>query len=147
MPSWVTDSIAVGGAGITPEIWPDLAAKHRFTAVLSLREEFQDVFGPPFPQAYLWLPVPDHSEPPPEQLLIGAHFIDAAVQANQRVLVHCKMSIGRSPTMVAAYLIWRGSPIAEAIGTVTRAGDMVITRPVVSRATLERFAAYFARTA
>jgi protein-tyrosine phosphatase len=145
MPSWVTDSVAVGGAGIMPETWPDLVAKYRFTAVLSLRGEFQDAFGPPFPQAYLWLPVPDHTEPPPEQLLIGAQFIDAAVQSKQRVLVHCKMGIGRSPTMVAAYLVWRGSPIDDAIETVTRAADMIITRPVVSRLTLEKFTAYLTR--
>jgi hypothetical protein len=66
MPHWITDQIAIGGAGITPETWPDLVARHRFTAVLSLREEYQDVFCPPPPQAYLWLPVPDHSEPSPD---------------------------------------------------------------------------------
>ncbi len=145
MPNWITDQIAVGGAGITPETWPDLVAKHQFSAVLSLRGEFQDMFGPPLLQAYLWLPVPDHTEPPPEQLLIGVQFIDAAVKSKQRVLVHCKMGIGRSPTMVAAYLVWRGSSIDSAIETVTHAADMIIVRPVISRWTLEKFTTYLDR--
>ena len=145
MPSWITDSMAIGGVGITPETWPDLVAKHRFTAILNLRGEFQDVFCPPLPQVYLWLPVPDNTEPPPEQLLIGVHFIDTAVQSKQRVLVHCKIGIGRSPTMAAAYLIWRGSLIDNAIETVTQAADMVFVRSVISRWTLEEFTAYLNR--
>jgi hypothetical protein len=47
--------------------------------------------------------------------------------------------------MVAAYLVWRGSSIDDAIETVTKAADMVISRPVISRWTLEKFAAYLNR--
>ncbi len=141
MPSWITDQIAVGGAGITPDTWSDMAAKYHFSAVLSLRGEFQDIFDSPLPSAYLWLPVTDHSDPSPEQLLIGVQFIDAAVRSKQRVLVHCKMGIGRSPTMVAAYLVWSGSSIDEAIQIVAKVADMVIIRPVVSRLTLEKLMA------
>ncbi len=145
MPNWITDQIAVGGAGITRETWPELADRHRFTAVLSLRSEFQDVFGPPLPAAYLWLPVTDHTDPPPEQLLIGTQFIAAAVRTDQRVLVHCKMGIGRSPTMVAAYLVWSGQSLNQAIYIVTQATSTGLTRSVISQFTLEKFADYLKR--
>src|SRR5262245_37992573 len=108
MPTWVTDHVCFSGATITPERCPALAKRDGITAVLNLRAEAQDVFVEPMPGAYLWLPVVDHGDPTVEQLLTGAQFVDAMVRADRRVLVHCKMGIGRSPTMVAAYLVWTG---------------------------------------
>ncbi len=142
MPYWVTEQIAVGGAGITPDNWIELVDKYHFAAVLNLRGEHQDTFSAPLPTTYLWLPVLDHADPTPEQLMTGVYFINVTVSALRRILVHCRMGIGRSPTMVAAYLMWRGRSIDDAIQTVTQAGDLIITKPIISRLTLEKFAAY-----
>jgi hypothetical protein len=43
-----------------------------------------------------------------------------------RVLIHCKMGIGRSPTLAAAYLVWTGTSIDEAIRKVE---GKVVLRP------------------
>jgi protein-tyrosine phosphatase len=56
-----------------------------------------------------------------------------------RVLIHCKMGIGRSPTLAAAYLVWTGTSIDEAIRKVE--GTKLFYGPVVSQFTLSKFAA------
>lgn len=145
MPTWITEQVAIGGAAITPDNWRDLAEKWNITAVLNLRAEHQDVFAAPQPVAYLWLPTIDHANPSPGQMLLAVTFIATAVQSQQRVLVHCKMGIGRSPTVVAAYLVWTGLSVDEAIEKVVASGSL-IARPVVSRYTLDRFLSYVQET-
>ncbi len=140
MPNWITEQIAVSGAAITPDRWPQLAEEMGISAVINLRKESQDVFVQPFPVAYLWLPVEDHTDPTLEQILLGVQFIDTAVQAGKRVLVHCKMGIGRSPTMAAAYFVWKDQTVTDAIRQVE--GTRRIMGPVVSRVALNELAAY-----
>ncbi len=140
MPNWITEQIAVSGAAITPDRWPQLAEEMGISAVINLRKEHQDVFVQPFPVAYLWLPVEDHTDPTLEQILLGVQFIDTAVQAGKRVLVHCKMGIGRSPTMAAAYFVWKDQTVTDAIRQVE--GTRRIMGPVVSRVALNELAAY-----
>lgn len=137
----VTDQIVAAGLTITPDRWRELSEELKVTAVVNLRGEYQDVFGPPMPQAYLWLPVTDHTDPSIEQLLTAVQFIDRAVQSGQKVLVHCKMGIGRSPTVAAAYLVWTGLSVSDAIQKVESAAKISIVKPVVSRFVLNDFVA------
>jgi protein-tyrosine phosphatase len=140
MARWITDQVAVSGAAISSDTWHELVERLGVTVVVNLRSEYQDTFAPPLPVAYLWVPVEDHTDPTLEQLHLGARFIDAAVRAGHRVLVHCKMGIGRSPTMAAAYLIWTGLSVDEAMQQME--GDSRPRfGPVISRYTLTKFAA------
>ena len=140
MAKWVTDQVAVGGIAISPTNWQELVQETGISAVVNLRSEYQDRFSPPMPTAYLWLPVEDHNEPSCEQLLLGAVFIETAVQNGQRVLVHCKMGIGRSPTMAAAYLISTGLTAVQA-WTFIRQTRPFIRPTAVQVEQIERFAA------
>lgn len=71
---------------------------------------------------YSWIPVPDGYAPSPEQLDIGTAIIDEAVKGEKKVYVHCANGHGRSPTMVAAYLIrYQGKGVDEAIDFVAGA--------------------------
>lgn len=119
--AWITDCLAIAGAGISPENWHELV-KHEFQAIVNLRSELQDNFSTPLPQAYLWLPTEDHTDPTPEQLLLGAQFIDTNLKAGRRVLIHCKMGIHRSATMAVAYLIYSGLSKDEAIRKLAEKG-------------------------
>ena len=140
MARWVTDQVAVGGIAISPANWKELVEEAEISAVVNLRSEHQDSFVPPMPTAYLWLPVDDHSDPTPEQLLLGAKSIETAVRNGQTVLVHCKMGIGRSPTLAAAYLILTGLSVDEAMRRI-EGSPRPPYGPAVSRATLNDFAA------
>ena len=139
MARWVTEQVAISGAAISSGNWHKLVDEMDISAVVNLRSEYQDVFTPPMPIAYLWLPVKDHTNPTLEQLLLGAQFIDTAVQNGQRVLIHCKMGIGRSPTMAAAYLVSTGLSVDEAARQVE--GTKSSYGPVVSRITLNKLVA------
>ena len=118
---WITDHVAIAGAGISHETWQELKA-YNFGAVVNMRAEYQDVFTAPLPKTYLWIPIEDHTNPSPEQLLIGSQFIDSNVNSGIKVFVHCKMGIHRSATMVVAYLIFTGLSKEEAIRKLAEKG-------------------------
>jgi atypical dual specificity phosphatase len=44
--------------------------------------------------------------------------IEAAVQGGQRVAVHCLAGVGRTGTVLAAYLVYQGASAAEAVAEV-----------------------------
>ena len=118
---WITDQVAIAGAGISPENWHELE-QYNFGAVVNLRLERQDTFGEPFPKAYLWIPTEDLTNIAPERLLLGAQFIDGAVKSGLNVLIHCKMGIHRSAIMMVAYLLYTGMSKEDAICKLAQNG-------------------------
>lgn len=139
MLNWITEHVAISGGVITSLSWPEVQTQTGVTAVLNLRAEQEDRFSRPLPLAYLWLPVVDHTDPSIEQLLMAAQFVDAAVNAGHKVLIHCMMGVGRSRTTACAYLIWTGLSVDEAIRRVE--GTLVPEYAPQRRQVLERFAA------
>jgi protein-tyrosine phosphatase len=68
---------------------------------------------------YSWIPVANMHPPSQEQLDIGTAIINEAVVNNKKVFVHCMNGHGRSPIMVAAYLIrYHGKTVAEAVAFI-----------------------------
>lgn len=56
-------------------------------------------------EGYVWLPVVDGHAPNTHQLDIGTAIINEAVKNGRKVYVHCTNGHGRSPTLIAAYLV------------------------------------------
>lgn len=56
-------------------------------------------------ESYTWLPVVDGHAPSQEQLDLGSSVVNEAVRNKKIIFIHCKNGHGRSPTLVAAYLI------------------------------------------
>jgi atypical dual specificity phosphatase len=67
------------------------------------------------------LPVSDSNAPTQDQLERGVAAIDEALGAGKRVAVHCGAGLGRSGTLLAAYLVSRGSAPEAAIAIVRTA--------------------------
>lgn len=73
-------------------------------AEINLKAESKEI-PPDDINIYAWLPVKDKHAPTHDQLVIGSSLINEAVENGNIIYVHCKYGHGRSPTMVASYLI------------------------------------------
>ncbi len=80
-------------------------------ADISLEEErLDDPLGVNF---FLWLPTKDHTPPKMDQLRLGVETLRYFMQNTIPCYVHCKNGHGRSPTLVAAFLMQIHSLSAE----------------------------------
>ncbi len=116
------------------------------TAVVNLREEFDDeAAGIAFPH-YLYLPTTDDQAPTLEHLRLGITFIADEIEQGGQVYVHCGSGIGRAATMAAAYLVTTGLSTEDAWARIREARPFI--RPTqVQLERLEEFAALVASEA
>lgn len=68
----------------------------------------------------LWRPIPDMQAPSIEQAVEICQQIDTMMQQQEVVAVHCRAGLGRTGTILAAYLIWQGSDALSALETVRK---------------------------
>lgn len=86
------------------------------TADISLEDvKIDSPFGV---ESYLWLPTKDHTAPSQDQLKLGVSHLTQLIDANRKVYVHCRNGHGRAPTLVAAYYIFQGKTLEEAMSII-----------------------------
>jgi protein-tyrosine phosphatase len=114
--SRITPQLFVGGqhgkGGLKP------MARRHIKATVNLRRGFDDRVHGRLAGNYLHLPTRDGHPPILEQTRQGVAFIDQQVRAGHGVYVHCKIGVGRAPTLAACYLVSQGLAPSEAWETI-----------------------------
>ncbi len=113
--TWITESLAVGHAPMSPA---DLAAMkvHGIDGIVNLCGEFSDLHRIEADAGFevCYLPVRDEDVPGMEALEEALSWLDEAVYLGKKVLVHCRFGIGRTGTFVTSYLMRRGLGLSAA---------------------------------
>jgi len=133
--AWLTGRISLRFSKVTPNIYlgpqygrygKKYLEKSGITASVSLRAEYDDASYDLQMPDYSYLPTIDNTAPTMEQLQEGVNFMRDVIAQEGIVYVHCGSGVGRSPTLVAAYLM------AEVDHTVDEAVAQIMdARPFV----------------
>lgn len=116
--SAITPQLHVGGQ-YRRRGWPALA-RRGITAVVNMREEFDDAQAGIAPARYLHLSTVDDRPPAMEAIRTGVAFIQDEVARGGSVYIHCGAGVGRAPAMAAAYLVSTGLSADQAWATIRR---------------------------
>jgi protein tyrosine phosphatase (PTP) superfamily phosphohydrolase (DUF442 family) len=86
----------------------------KITAILNVRGV--DAYNPPGRDqaaehpgmAYKWIPAPDNGTVSPEHLREALDWLQEQTDRGERILVHCRHGISRSPAFLAAFMVESG---------------------------------------
>ncbi len=107
--NWATDHLAVGGAPLSYEELDRIKAAG-VDAILNLCAEYCDLHEIEAKHGFEvhYLPVHDEKTPDIGDLDRAMAWMDEIMRQNKKVLIHCRLGIGRTGTVLYAYLSSRG---------------------------------------
>jgi hypothetical protein len=106
---WVTDNLAVGQAPMSYEALEQLRAQG-IGAIMNLCAEFCDLHWIEADAGFevYYFPIPDEEAPDLAELEKALDWLDECLFLGKKVLGHCRFGIGRTGTVVNAYLLRKG---------------------------------------
>ena len=116
---WITEDIAVGYA---PRSVADLETirTQGISAIVNLCAECYDLDELEKKAGFnvFYLPLPDEGAPDIEHLEEALGWIESCIAEEMKVLIHCRYGIGRTGTVVMAYLFKKGLSLRQALNEI-----------------------------
>lgn len=132
--------------GLVNDEHADLAALQAagITCLYSLTDRpFDPARAAPYGMMCLCSSIPDMGAPSMAQAFEVCHHIDQLLLAKQCVALHCKAGLGRTGTLLAAYLLWRHSEAPSAAAAI--AHIRALNPLMIQSAVQEQFLVLFAQ--
>lgn len=108
-PTWVTEQLAIGAAPMS-HAQLDALRQMGIGAILNLCGEFCDLHEIECAAGFevYHIPLADEEAPQLMELEKALAWLDEAIYLGKKVLIHCRHGIGRTGTVLNAYLLRRG---------------------------------------
>jgi hypothetical protein len=140
--TWVTEAIFVAGGDYVRESWAEFQDQAGVSAVVTVSADGPVAYVNPLPWAALWLPVGDEAGYTVERLALGVDFIEAALGAGRKVLLHGPAGVHRTRPLVAGHLLARGKSLARVLREMEEKpwlppfrGDVEVLQALIMRGT------------
>jgi protein-tyrosine phosphatase len=106
---WVTDHLATGPAPMSYDHLDGLK-EAGIVAILNLCAEYTDLHEIESKHGFEvhYLPIDDEETPQLQALEVALDWLDESIYLGKKVYVHCRYGIGRTGTIISAYLLRRG---------------------------------------
>lgn len=107
--SWITDQLAVGPAPSSRDAMTRLK-EQGITAIMNLCREFLDLHTIEEDEGFevYYFPITDEEAPDLIELEKALEWLDEALYLGKKVYIHCRHGMGRTGTVLNAYLLRRG---------------------------------------
>lgn len=113
-----------------------------------IAERYPDYLGwltDPAEDRARWFPIPDLHAPSLDATVDLLGDLEGLLCAGEGVILHCAAGFGRSGTLAAGMLIWRGADVAAAVAAVATARPLAGPEAGAQRDLLADLAAHLGR--